>query len=149
MMAPASVLASSIAAWMVKKLQPEAHTVSVAGRGVGVGGIGVRVGGIGVTVGVGVTVGGMGVSVGGDVSVDGGVSVDGREVAIGGTGVAVGDGLVPQPLTVKTRKIAVKNNGKRFFTSFLPPPLNYTPAMSGFLLENPKAFHGIPARIVN
>jgi hypothetical protein len=143
MMAPASVLAPSIAAWMVLKSQPEAHTVSVAGRGVGVGGMGVWVGGIGVTVGVGVTVGGMGVSVGGSVSVGGG------EVAVGGTGVAVGDRLVPQPLTVRTSKIAVKNNGKRFFTSFLPPPLSYTPAMSGFLLENPKAFHGIPARIVN
>jgi hypothetical protein len=53
-MAPLGVLMSSMAAWMVVKSQPAAHTVSVAGRGVGVGGIGVAVGSMGVAVGGGV-----------------------------------------------------------------------------------------------
>jgi hypothetical protein len=100
---------------------------------------------MGVAVGVGVSVGGTGVTV----AVGTGVSVGGWEVAVGGTGVAVGDGPVPQPLTVKTRKVAVKNNGKSFFIFSLLPPLSNTPATSGFLPENPKAFHEIPAHILN
>ena len=126
---------------MVVKSQPEAHTVSVAGEGVGVGGVGVRVGGMDVSVG------GMGVSVG--VALLTGVSVGGGEVAVGGTGVAVGNGLVPQPFTVRTRRVAVKSNGKSFFIFVLLPPLSNTPATSGFLPENPKAFHEIPDHNLN
>jgi hypothetical protein len=68
--------------------------MSVGGRGVGVGGMGVAVG-------RGVGVGGMGVAVGT------GVSVGGREVSVGvgagRAGVAVRDGLVPQPVVAMSR----------------------------------------------
>lgn len=74
MMAPPSVLASSIAAWMVVKSQPEAHTVSVAGKGIGVGGMGKGVGGMRVAASVALLTG---------------VSVAGRRVDVGGMGVAV------------------------------------------------------------
>jgi hypothetical protein len=117
---------------MVIKSQPEAHTVSVAGKGVGVGGRGVGVGGMGVAVGVGVTVG-ADVCVGGmEVAVGAGVSVGG-EVIVGGADVAVRDRLVPQPLTVRTRRVATKNDGLHFLISFLPPSPSNTPATSGFL----------------
>ena len=48
MMALALVLASSMAAWMVVKSQPKAHTGLLAGAAAGVGGMGVVVGGTGV-----------------------------------------------------------------------------------------------------
>jgi hypothetical protein len=82
---------------------------STVGTGVGVTvgkGVAVAVGGSDVAVGVDVSVGGMGVWVG--------VAVGGGKVAVGGTSVAVGDVPVPQPLTVRTRKVTVKNNAKSF-----------------------------------
>ena len=107
---------------MVVKSQPEAHTVSVAGRGVGVGGMGVGVGGMGVGVGVGVSVGGMGVLVG--VAVFAGVSVGGREVAVGGIGVAVGsvvDNEVVHP--VRIIRATIINGCKRL--NFIFKSLHY------------------------
>ena len=82
MIAPLVVSGSSMAAWIVVKSQPEAHTVSVAGSGVAVGGTGVAV----AVGGIGVGVGGTGVSVGG-----GSVAVGGMDVDVGGIGVLVGD----------------------------------------------------------
>ena len=91
---------------MVVKSQPEAHTVSVAGKGVGVGGIGVGVGGIGVAVGgigvgvtVGVAVGSTGVLVGAS------VSVGGASVAVGS--VTAGCEVVHPVRTTKTTVINV------------------------------------------
>jgi hypothetical protein len=110
-----------MAAWMVVKSQPEAHTVSVAGRGVGVGGMGVGVGGMGVAVGVGAAVE-VGVCVGGmEVAVGAGVSVGGDRVAIGATGVAAGEAFCPQPLSATIKATASSETDLFIFCSPLLP----------------------------
>ncbi len=106
--------------------------MSVAGIEVAVGRSGVSVGG---------TVGGMGVLVG--------VSVGGRKVAVGGTDVAVGDGLVPQPLTVKTRKVTVKNNANSLGIFVLILLFSNMPATGGFLPGNSRSLCEIPPRVLN
>jgi hypothetical protein len=108
-----------MAAWMVPKSQPEAHTVSVAGRGVGVGGKRVAVGGIGVTVGVavlvGVLVGSIGVLVGvGSLTR---VANNCGDVAVEGTGLAAGGGVGLQPFKARAKE-TTKSNEPSFLIFF-------------------------------
>jgi hypothetical protein len=71
---------------------------------------------MGEAVGIDVLVGGIEVFVGFALLTR--VSVGGWRVAVRGMGIAVGDGLVPQPLTEKTRNVAAKDNGRSFFILF-------------------------------
>ena len=89
--------------------------VSLCGTSVGVDGTGVGVGG------TGVGVGGARVSVGGT-----GVAVAGAGVGVGATGVAGGDGLGPQALTVKARKVIERNSEVTLFISSSPGSAGWT-----------------------
>ena len=68
---------------------------------------------MGEAVGIDVLVGGIEVFVG--VALLTSVSVGGWRVEVRGMGVAMGDGLIPQPLTEMTRSVAAKKKGKDLF----------------------------------